>query len=769
LTEVRALDVERTIRLSVVMNGDVQGVGCRPYVVRCALRLGLSGWVRNTTDGVQIEVQGPADRVRVLVEELRAAPAPIRVRTLRERELPEVPGQRGFLIGSSLEEGAPAPVIPPDLATCPDCLAEVLDPSARRAGYAFTTCTRCGPRYTIFQAFPFDRERTAMVAFPLCPACREEYEDPQDRRYHAQAVACADCGPQLRLLGSDLEPLAAAIGSLRAGHIIALKGLGGFQLLCDARDEDAVQRLRRRKGRPAKPLALMFPSLEGLARACHVDEVEAGLLRGATAPIVLLRPRATTSIAPSVHPGAPRIGAMLPTTPLHTLLLQRLGGPVVCTSGNRSEEPICTEGSEAMERLGPIADLVVDHDRPVLRPVDDSVMRVIGGRPVPLRRARGQAPRPIPLPAEGPPILALGAHLKNTVGLALGAQAVLSPHVGDLDERLTVQRFEEAAAELCRGFGVHPVAIACDLHPDYRSTRHAEELAARYRVPLVRVQHHHAHVAAVVAEHELRGPVLGLAWDGTGHGSDGTAWGGEALLLPDVGSFERVATLRGFRLAGGDAAARQPARTALGLLSELEGTEAIPGAAEALARIGGVLGERTLGLLQQMLATGTGSPITTAMGRLFDGVAFLAGLRGRCSYEAQAAIELEAAAERGLEAGEDRAYPLPCQPGAPMVADWRPTVIAVLRDRERGVDVERIAARFHLALADLGAALAARHPRVPVALSGGCFQNGVLVCEVTQRILADGGVVHTPWQVPPNDGGLALGQLAVARSVCAQG
>jgi hydrogenase maturation protein HypF len=455
---------------------------------------------------------------------------------------------------------------------------------------------------------------------------------------------------------------------------------------------------------------------------------------------------------------------MLPTTPLHRLLLDALGGPVVCTSGNRSDEPICKDVAEALDRLGSIADLIVDHDRPVLRPIDDSVVRVVDGEPVLMRRARGWAPQPVPLGGDGPAVLAFGAHLKNTAALSVGDQAVLSPHVGDLDDRRTIERFDEVVDELCRAFGVRPERVACDLHPDYTSTRAAEEMARRLDVPLVRVQHHHGHVAAVAVEHGERGPVLGLAWDGTGYGGDGTVWGGESLVHRGA-TFERVGHLRTFRLPGGDAASRQPARTFCGLAAELDlPLDELPGADEVRGRLQACLGEGALPVITRMLERDLGSPRTSAMGRLFDGIAFAAGLRGRCTFEAQAAMELEAAAERGLAAGEIRPYPLPLGPGSPAVADHRPTLLAALRDRADGVPVERIAARFHLALAELAAASARRHPELPVAVSGGCFQNGVVVRLVRSRLASEGRVVYLSRRVPPNDGGLSLGQLVVARA-----
>ena len=759
------------VRAALVARGSVQGVGFRPSVVRLALTGGLTGWVRNGPAGVQIEVQGPAAAVDVFVAGIEALRRPAHVAELTRAAVPLVDGEEAFFIRASDQEGAPAPSIPPDLAMCAACEAEVLDPAARRSGYPFTTCTACGPRYTIFCDFPFDRERTAMVAFPLCPECLVEYTDPADRRYHAQAVACSACGPRLRLLdGAGIEqpaddPIAVAAAGLREGRIVALKGLGGFQLLVDARSEAAVAALRERKGRPGKPLALMFPSLDDLRRACRVEPEEEALLTGPAAPIVLLSPLPHAGLAPSVHPGVPRTGAMLPTTPLHRLLCDRFGGPLVCTSGNRSDEPICRDADEAIDRLGGIADLLLDHDRPVLRPIDDSVVRVIDGAPILMRRARGQAPEPIRLPSGGPTVLALGAHLKNTAALSIDDQAVLSPHVGDLDDRLTVERFEEVVDELVRCFGVTPVRLACDLHPDYTSTRFAQELARRWDLPLVRVQHHHAHIAAVAIEHDLRGPVLGLTWDGTGYGGDGTVWGGETLLSEGA-SFRRVGTLRSFRLPGGDAASRQPARVALGMLAELgRDLGTLPGAVDLERRLADALGGTALRVVRQMLDRDLGSPRTSAMGRLFDGVAFLAGLRGRCSFEAQAAMELEAAAERGLALGEDHAYPLPLGGGELAVADWCPTALAVLSDRADGLPIERIAARFHLALAALAVDFAAGHPDLPIAVSGGCFQNGVLARLVPSRLDRSGRVVYQSRRVPPNDGGLALGQLAVARGL----
>jgi hydrogenase maturation protein HypF len=750
-------------RLAIVVRGVVQGVGFRPFVYKAARTRALSGWVLNEADLVQIEVQGPPERLAEFVEALRhQAPPQARVESVEVAEIAcRDDRDEPFAIRESTAAATPRPTIPADLATCGECLAEIQGPAERRYRYPFTNCTNCGPRWSIITQLPYDRPRTSMAGFPLCPDCQREYDDPGDRRFHAQPVACPACGPSLTLLdcgGQKVaeagEALARAVEAVAAGRILALKGLGGFQLLVDAQNEAAVAELRRRKHRPDKPLALMFHDLAEVGRQCEVSDEATRVLSAAAAPIVLLRRRAATCIASSVAPGNPYLGVMLPYTPLHHLLMAGLPGPVVCTSGNLSEEPMAIETGEALARLGNIADGVLAHNRPIVRPVDDSVVQVRATGFQVVRRARGYAPLPIALGRDGPAVLATGGHLKNTVALALGSQVVLSAHVGDLESVLGVEVHRRAIHDLVDFFQTEPALVACDLHPDYASTRTAEALAARWNVPLVRVQHHHAHVAACMAEHGLSGPVLGLSWDGTGYGPDGTIWGGEALVCEGA-RFTRAAHLRTFRLPGGDAAARQPRRSALAALYAID-------RGRARQRAAAWFTPAELAALASMLDRAFNAPQTSSMGRLFDAVAALCGHCPTISFEGQAAMALQFAAEPFAAEVAD-AYPLPLSNATPAVADWEPLLNAVLDDREAGTPIGRIGMRFHNALAELAVAIARRVGLQQVVLTGGCFQNNLLSDGAYRRLTASGFQVFVHQRVPPGDGGIALGQVLVAR------
>jgi hydrogenase maturation protein HypF len=750
-------------RLAVTVRGVVQGVGFRPFVYNRARALGLAGWVLNEAGTVRIEVQGTRDTIGVFLADLRERPPrQARIDGVELAELPPIDGEPGvFEIRASLGADSPRPTIPADLATCPECLAEILD-FGRRHGYPFTNCTNCGPRWSIIERLPYDRPRTSMASFAMCPECRKEYENPSDRRFHAQPIACPACGPKLTLLdpaGARLAEGDAALNqaaeAVLSGRIVALKGLGGFQLLVDATNDESVERLRQRKHRHDKPLAVMIRHIEDVHRRCRVLTLEAEALASPAAPILLLRRRtdalARKDIAPSLAPGNPYLGVMLPYTPLHHLLMEKIDRPIVCTSGNLSEEPMATTTADALERLGSIADLLLVHDRPIVRPVDDSVAR-LGSRGLQvLRRARGYAPLPIPLSVAAECILAVGGHLKNTVGLTVGGQAVLSQHVGDLDNLASLEVHRRAIADLVDFFQVRPKAVACDLHPDYASTRVAEELSQEWNAPLVRVQHHHAHVAACMAEHGLAGPVLGLAWDGTGYGPDGTAWGGEILLCRD-GDYSRVGRLRTFALPGGDRAAREPRRSALGLLFELFGSEA--------ARIAGEwFLPAELKNLVRMLERRVYAPRTSSLGRLFDAVACLCGLGAEINFEGQAAMALEFACDPHETGAYEFKY---AEAGAVLTADWTRLVHAVLEDRRRGVGAGRIAARFHNAIVQWAADAAVEADCRSVALSGGCFQNAILSERIERRLLQLGFDVYTQMMAPPGDGSIALGQLLVA-------
>ncbi len=960
-------------RWRLTVRGIVQGVGFRPFVYNTAQRLGLAGWVKNTSGQVEILLEGRREQLESFVHALQHThPPQARIDALEAVELKAgEPPLADFQIIASTAEESVRPIIPADLALCEACRAEIHTPTERRYRYPFTNCTHCGPRWSIIRGLPYDRPRTSMAHFAMCPDCQAEYKNPRDRRFHAQPIACPWCGPKLRLLvrvvrtepecsssspQEDTSPeylpvaegddaLQQAAQAILEGKILALKGLGGFQLLCDATRQEVVQELRRRKRRPDKPFALMFANLDQVRQACWLSELEAQLLQSPESPIVLLRRRAPLGtevrrpdvlgvwasgphsplpsageagqpigwpgegalqpsdtsacqidsagasawqIAGAVAPGNPYLGVMLPYTPLHELLMEAVGRPIICTSGNLSEEPMAYRTAEAISRLGQIADLILTHNRPIVRPVDDSVVRVlalppelapqpvsqecppgkdeiqlagqdaqpaawenakkpaaalcrhpagqeaqpaggqgglgrqqtvwdVAGVPVGsgrqliqvLRRARGYAPRPIELGFQMPTILALGGHLKNTVALSLGSQVVLSQHVGDLDNLPSLEVFHQTVEDLLQFFRAEPELLVCDLHPDYASTQYAEQLADRLGVPLLRVQHHEAHLAACLAEQglsaeQLDEPILGFCWDGTGYGWDGTIWGGE-ILLWQAGRVVRVGSLWPFPLPGGDQAVRQPRRSALGVLYELLGESAW----ERIGPLQEWFSPTEQAGLRSMLRRRVNSPRTSSMGRLFDAIAALCGLGSRISFEGQAAMALEFAALeeptelppqhlqglptpanppfQPLEPAEPLlAYPLPWIEGAEQselpkkitgkppqrdnaplgLLDWRPMVEAVLTDRAAGVPVGQISRGFHAALAEgilQAAQWAAVHWGVAqVALSGGCFQNSLLTQWAYHRLRQPGFTVFLHQQTPPGDGGIALGQILLA-------
>ncbi len=717
------------------VRGTVQGVGFRPFVYRTALELGLRGGVWNDADGVVIDAEGTAEALDALACRIREAPPP-RARVEAVEAVEAAPASLGPFAIRASDDGAPASArVSPDLAPCATCLAELEDPRDRRFGYPFTNCTDCGPRYSIVRDVPYDRPRTTMAAFTMCPACQGEYDDPRSRRFHAQPNACPACGPRLE---SALE---AAIAALREGAIVAVKGVGGFHLACDARSAGAVRRLRERKNRPHKPFAVMFPDLGAVAREAEVDGREAAALQGSRRPIVLLRRKTGTTLASEVAPGLRELGAFLPGTPLHHLLLRGFEGPLVMTSGNRSEEPIAAANEEALERLGGIADLFLLHDRDIHMRADDSVTRVELGRERVVRRARGHVPEAIPLGFEAPPLLAVGADLKNALCLTTGDAAILSQHVGDLEHFEAQRFFGEVRENLERLFRVAPTLAAHDLHPGYHSTA----LARRTGLPLQGVQHHHAHIAACLADNGRRERVIGVAWDGTGYGDDGSVWGGE-FLVADLAGFERLGRIRPVALPGGDAAVREPWRMALSHLV----------AAGLPTTSVGQPGRTTV---EAMIRDGIGSVPTSSAGRLFDAVASLVGLRHVATYEGQAAIELEAVSDED----EDEAYRVPV---SALELDPRPLIQAVALDLSRGLSLGVIGGRVHrglaLAIGQVCRGIREHTGLEVVALSGGCFQNRLLTRLAEQHLRADGFEVLLHSRVPAGDGGIALGQAAVA-------
>ncbi len=752
---------EGTHRKALVLRGAVQGVGLRPFVRRAAGRLGVAGFVRNVPAGVEIEAEGSPAAIEALLAALRAIPSPARIDAITERALAPI-ADEGFFVRDSAPGAAGAFPLGPDLATCAECMAEVLDPGNRRFRHPFASCTRCGPRWSIATALPWDRARTSMAAFAPCARCRAEYEDPDDaRRFHAQTLACPHCGPQLALRTRDGSlrargdaALAQAIHLLRAGGIVAVLGLGGYQLLVDARDDAAVARLRKRKGRPHKPLALAVADARGADALVDLGPSEREAFASAAGPIVLARRRPCAVIADAVAGDLVWLGVMRATTPLHRLLLDGVGGPLVATSGNRSGEPLCANDAEALACLSEVADVFLTHDRAVVRAIDDSVVREIGGRVVTLRCARGLAPLALPRHCPAPPRLALGGDLKAAAALASGDTIVLGPHVGDLGSPRASDALRGGAEALCRFMGAHGAEMVADAHPDTQAISVAEAWTRWQAGPPQRVHHHHAHVLSCVAEHDAPLPVLGVAWDGAGFGPDRGAWGGEILRV-DEGGATRVAHLRRFRLPGGDAAAREPRRAAVGLLFARFGEDAL--ARDDVALRGFDPSERAV--LARVLRQGRFAPETSSAGRLFDAIASLLDVRQRCSYEGQAALELEALATRS-DAESEEAYPMPCREG---VLDWAPLLARLLDDRDAGANAAGIALRFHRGLACAiveAVSLAAERTGIRrVVLSGGCFQNALLSTFSEVGLRRAGLEVLRHGQVPPNDGGLALGQI----------
>jgi hydrogenase maturation protein HypF len=720
-------------RIQVRLQGIVQGVGFRPFVYNLARRLGLAGHVFNDSAGLVIEVEGEPALLETFLTALRTEHPPLAwVRDLSVTSLPP-DGAGGFTIRPSVAETGKFALVSPDVATCAACLAEIRDPGDRRYRYPFTNCTNCGPRYTIIRDIPYDRPNTTMARFTMCPDCRAEYEDPADRRFHAQPNACPACGPSLS------AGIAEAQRRLAAGEIPAIKGLGGFHLACDARNRAAVERLRARKRRSDKPFALMVRDLAAARELCEVDDDAERTLSGPRHPIVILPRRAQIELPTAVAPGNPTLGVMLPYTPLHHLLFA--GAPysaLVMTSGNLSEEPIAVQNAEARARLGEVADWFLVHDRDIHMRADDSVVRMFGGVERVMRRSRGYAPETMDLGRDLPELLACGAELKNTFCLTKGSHAILSQHIGDLENYETLVFFEETLANLKKLFRVTPRAVAYDLHPGYLSTKFALAVPG---LPKIGVQHHHAHIAACMAENGLTGRVIGVAFDGTGYGLDGAVWGGE-FLVADYAEFERRAHLRYVPLAGGDAAIREPWRSALAYL----GPDAeIAGVPEAHVRT-----------VRGMIATGTNTVPTSSCGRLFDAVAAIAGVRHEVTFEGQAAIELEAIADAACT----ERYPFEI---AGEELDFRPMMERIVRERE---PAPVIAARFHNTLAaaihEMCVRMRAEAALNRVCLSGGTFQNMRLL-GLTVRALEDSGFeVFLHRRVPPNDGGLALGQAAVA-------
>ena len=774
---------------AITVEGVVQGVGFRPFVWRLATELSLAGRVRNAAGRVEIEAAGTIGALDAFARRLRTDAPPrarvervtaVRLDPLVAADLPAT-----FAIDESVSAAAVDRLFPPDIATCDECLAELADPADRRYRYPFTNCTNCGPRATIIDELPYDRAQTTMRAFPLCAECAGEYADPANRRFHAEPVACPKCGPRLAYRRTDAAApsardeaaLAAATADLRAGRIVAVKGLGGYHLACDATDAAAVGRLRDRKRRWAKPFAVMVRDLSAARSLCHVTAAEAALLAGPARPIVLLvaRRRGTSALAPSVAAGNRRLGIFLPYTPLHHLLLEAAGRPLVLTSGNLTDEPLATDDADASVRLAGLADAFLTHDREIRARYDDSVTRVVAGRESLVRRARGHAPEALPLPVAAPrPILAVGAELKHTFTLARGGRAHVAPHNGDLEDLATHRAFTDGLAHLSRLLALEPEIVAHDRHPEYLSTKYAlDQFPPGRRIP---VQHHHAHVASCAAEYGITTPFLGVAYDGLGMGDDGTFWGGE-IFVADLVGYRRVARFGRAPLPGGALAVKRPYRMALGYLLGAEALGAADGAGVAgapgldsdlAADYLGRVDPREVAVVRTQVARSLNAPVASSAGRLFDAAASLLGLRDVAEYEAQAAIDLE------IAAGERAAAPLPYaleRVGDLLVFDPRPTLAALLTGRAAGRPAGPLAAAFHETITEVTRELCADASAATgigtVCLSGGVFQNRRLAGELLRRLARDGFAVFINRRVPANDGGISYGQAAIAAATMA--
>jgi hydrogenase maturation protein HypF len=785
---VQQRDAAELIRV----RGLVQGVGFRPTVWRLAQRHGLRGWVANDGDGVRIGLRGLAAAIDGFVDDLpREAPPLARIDGIERTPVAALADDGGFRIVASVASGARTGVVP-DAATCPQCRAEVLDPFQRRYRYPFANCTHCGPRLSIIEGIPYDRQTTTMRSFTLCPACDFEYGAPDDRRFHAQPIACHACGPRAWLERGDgralvldalttLDAVDAAATLLTRGQIVAVKGLGGFQLACDATDADAVARLRARKRRPRKPLALMVRDLDVVRACCSVTEADAALLSGAAAPIVILPPReGGRAVAANVAPGVGSLGVMLANTPLHHLMLRRMDRPIVLTSGNLSDEPQCIDNEDARERLGAIADYFLMHDRDIARRVDDSVVRVVAGEPRLMRRARGYAPAPLALPAgfaAAPPVLAMGGELKGAFCLLRDGQAILSHHMGDLENARALADYTQSIDAYLALFDHAPSIVAVDHHPDYLSTKHGHDLASRALADVAEVQHHHAHIAACMAENGVPldgAPVIGVALDGLGFGLDGTLWGGE-FLLADYRDCERLGTFKPVAMPGGAQAIHEPWRnTYAHLMAEMGWARFAMDYAEL--PLHDFLRDKPRGLLDGMIARGVNSPLASSCGRLFDAVAAAAGIcQAHAEYEGQAAVEFEALVDARTLAHEDErlAYPFAIpllKPSNLPYVEPLPMWQALLGDLIERTPVPVIAARFHKGLAIVIARMVDRlvqrqaetAPVGTVVLSGGVLQNRVLLEQLIPRLEILGVRVLSHARIPANDGGLALGQAAIA-------
>ncbi len=771
--------MNRAQRLRATIRGAVQGVGFRPFVYRLATELGLKGWVLNSSQGVFIEAEAEKEILDAFVLRIEKEKPPLaRIQSLEFSFLDPV-GYTTFEIRESEKESEKTVLVLPDVATCDECVTEVWNPADRRYRYPFTNCTNCGPRFTIVESLPYDRPNTSMKIFPMCPDCAREYRDPNDRRFHAQPIACPVCGPHLQLwvvgcrtedaligntgvmpsvLAEYDEAMKQAAQAVLDGKILAFKGLGGFLIVVDAYNPQAIRSLRLRKPRKDKPFALMFPDLLTIKKHCQVSPLAERALLSPEHPIVLLPRKPESDLPDDIAPGNPYLGVMLPYTPMHHLFMSEVKRPVIATSGNLTDEPICTDEQESLKRLGKICDLFLVHNRPIVRHADDSIIRIILGKEMVLRRARGYAPFPIHLKENLPSILAVGGHLKNTIAISVRKNVFISQHLGDLETLESLKTFEKTIQDFLALYEVQPclVGVACDLHPDYLSTQWAEEWTHKNGLPLIYVQHHHAHIASCMAENELDGEALGICWDGTGYGTDGTIWGGEFLIGSPSG-FRRFAHLRTFPLPGGDMAIHEPRRVALGLLYELFGEKAFDMNTPALR----AFSHQELRVIRQMLHKGVNCPLTSSAGRLFDVLASLLELFQTVSFEAQAAMAVEFQASHHFADG----FSFELRGENPILIDWGPMMEEIVKLRNPERHILEIAKRFHLTLVDMMVAVAKRAGNEKIVLSGGCFQNALLLELAYQKLSNAGFQVYTHQRIPPNDGGISPGQIFVAYRV----
>jgi hydrogenase maturation protein HypF len=737
------------MRLKVNLKGAVQGVGFRPFVFRLATELGLKGWVINDSSGVEIEVEGEEHVLQTFLIRLNAEKPPLAHIYSQEVEYLEDKGYENFEIRESKEKGKKEVLVLPDIATCDECLKELFNPQDRRYMYPFINCTNCGPRFTIIEKLPYDRPNTSMKVFPMCEDCFMEYKDPTNRRFHAQPNACHICGPWVSLYSSDGKLLAERddainllIKALRDGLIVAVKGIGGFHLMCDATKEASVKLLRDRKRRLEKPFAVMFKDIKQVSVYAEPTELEKALLLSPERPIVLIKKQ--KELAPSIAPGLKRVGAFLPYSPLHHIILKALDFPLVATSGNLSDEPIVKDNEEALRKLSLFADMILIHNRDIRRRCDDSVFKVVGGIPQPIRRSRGYAPLPVKLPFKLPKkTLAVGGMLKNTFAIGFDDTVILSQHVGDVENLETQRNFESMVFDLMKLYEFKPEVVVCDLHPRYETTRWAEYFSHKENIPLIKVQHHYAHILSCMAERGIKGKVLGIAWDGTGYGDDGTLWGGEFMLC-DYQGYERIFYMKPFRLIGGEKAVKEPRRVALSLLFELYEKDVFDIPLPTVRSFK----KSELTTLYTAWSKGINSPYSSSVGRLFDAVASLLNIRQTLSYEGQAAMMLEDLYDPYVK---DH-YPYLIEEKH---IDWKPTVLAIIEDREK----EKIPSRFINTLARICLDVSIRLDVEQVCLSGGVMQNDPLVSKIKELLSDRGFKVYTHQKVPANDGGLCLGQV----------